>query len=346
MEEEYLALKNEIKKKIPGIESFMENIKMEIAPSIINIFQESTFNKSSKFSKYINFKLKLVIDNNILFSQIYSSLKNNKNIKDLLLYKLAINPSNQFYAPPFIKKEIFKKINEKFKVEDRNKAKEFAKELLAIIKIKEAKWVQDWIKAKKKIGHIDPDDIPYLALCFDLKSDGIISEDKVFDNVTKKWKINEVGEITGEFNNGMFSLFFLGQIPNLAKTIYHFTSLFLLIIYEVVKDFIKIIFNVLKYGISYLNKIPNDIKIFGSIAFLLSYFLLPNFNKSTNLFLKSTKELIEFIISNIKNWINQIIEFTKNFYSSLKVYTKNIGIITIDLFLDLLISIEKLQKIT
>jgi len=67
--------------------------------------------------------------------------------------------------------------------------------LLENISIVPAKTIRPYVKeAERIIGHIDPGDIPFIALAFAVDNDGIWTNDKHFQNVKKikVWKTPEL----------------------------------------------------------------------------------------------------------------------------------------------------------
>lgn len=212
----------QLKIRLPEVDKFMNEMTNKFSSFIIDYLRQES-KKNLKFIKtFLDFRLKLVIDNNILFAEIKGLIKGGKDVETCFFYQLAISKVADFYAPPFLRQEIFEKVEEKFEEKDKPKAREFAEKLLSAIKIKDAQWADDWVKAKRKIAHRDPDDVPYLALFFDLKGHGIMSKDKIFieeQSDAKTWSIHETGKITAQFHKGMVSIFCVGNIPNIASVI-------------------------------------------------------------------------------------------------------------------------------
>lgn len=323
---EYKEVREYLKERIPGVETFMNEVKSKFAPFVINFLRSSSNQDLGYLKEVLNFRLKLVIDNNILFAEINGLIKGNKAVENCFFYQLALNPSIDFFAPPFLKEEILTKIDEKFKTEDKPVAVDFAKKLLGKIKIKEAQWVEDWIKAKRKIGHRDPDDIPYLALCFDLKSHGIMSNDKIFAEEQKEfkaWNIKETGRITAEYNEGMISFFFLGHIPNIATVIYDFMSAFFISVFELVGDFIKIATGILTEGVSYLAKIPSELLLLFGGLFLIAYLTMQEVQNGVNRAFENLKSYLLSLIERLKIWFEKLSEFIIKIYEILAPFVKN-----------------------
>lgn len=318
-------IKEYLESQIPGVKNFISDLGRSIGPSVINIFQEFHKNDPDILGELFNFKLKVVIDNNILFAEIYGLIKGGKEVENSFLYGLATNPAIEIYAPPFLKIEIFDKISKKIKWGKKTKAKEFALKLLKLFRIQDAKWVEDWQRAKRKIGHRDQDDIPYLALCFDLKGHGIISDDKIFaeeQEEIKSWKLKEVGKISSEINEGMISFYIFGKIPTLAKLIHDFLSVIFVTIIDQVKYFLSILYGIMREGISYLSKIPPYILIIiGGLA-LFAYFGIKEVQKGVNESLKKMQDYITTLIKNLKKWINNFIQFIKRIYEIITPFFK------------------------
>lgn len=345
---EYQEIREYLKKRIPEAEEFMKEIKSKFAPFVINFLKESSKKDLKYLENILNFRLKLVIDNNILFAEINGLIKGKKAVEKCFFYQLALNPSIDFFAPPFLKEEIFAKIDAKFKIEDKPKAIEFAQKLLSRIKIKEAQWAEDWVKAKRKIGHRDPDDIPYLALCFDLKSHGIMSNDKIFaeeQQEFKAWNIKETGKITAEYNEGMVSFFFLGHIPNIATMVHDFISTFFTAVFELVSDFLKIATGILIEGVSYLAKIPSELlMIFGGL-FIIAYLTMQEVKGGIDRAFENLKNYLLNLVERLKIWFQKLREFIIKIYKILVPFVKNASYFLAYLIMNTGLAIENINEL-
>lgn len=350
MENKYNNTEDYIKRlghHLPIFNEFMNDIKNKISPFIIDFLRVQS-KDISNMNKILDFKLKLVIDNNILFSVINGLIKGSKKIESSLFYNLANNEIADFYAPPFLKEEIFEKIDQKIDLNKKKKAYDYAQILLDKIKIKEAFWVSDWIKASKTIGHKDQDDIPYLALYFDLNGHGIMSNDDVFlkyQNDAKTWSLNDTSKIISQFDKGIISIFCIGNIPNFVTYIGEILNCFVISIFDIIKDLLNIFTGVLKEGIVFLSKLPSELFIlFGGIIFT-AYLYSKDFKQKVNDIFQYITKYIKEVIQRLKEWLTKLYNFLINLYSLLKNFTIQVSKVFLYMLLNSNLIIEKIAEI-
>jgi|GEM_PF-4181358 len=129
------------------------------------------------FSERCDFKVKLVIDLNIVFTEVRSIIKGRPSF----LLRIINNPLLTLYAPPEIIKEVNKVIeNDLPKNLGKDKAKETAQEILSKITILKRNHLDSWSKADTLIGKRDKKNVPFLALACSLETHGVITRDKDF----------------------------------------------------------------------------------------------------------------------------------------------------------------------
>jgi len=323
----YALLKEELYKEFPGIKNFIDEAKDKLSCHIIELLTNWENKELNFISTLLSFKLKLVIDNNILFAEIRGLIKGNKDVENCFFHQLALHPSVEFFAPPFLKEEIYRKIDEKFDRKDKKRANLFAKKLLEVIKLQDAYWVEDWVKAKRKIGHRDPDDIPYLALSFDLNSHGVMSNDKIFSEEqkdVKAWSIKDTGKITASFNEGAISFYFLGHIPSLANIVYLSISSIFVAIYQALKDFVIATTSLISGSIHAIAKIPPPILLALGIPSLLLYIFDENKRASVNYFIKKIGKRVINFVKKIKEWLLLAKDLFIKIYTYLKPIALNV----------------------
>ena len=315
--ETYETVLEHLKSKLPNVDNFINEITEQFAPFIIDYLRGLSDKELKPFRKILNFRLQLVIDNNILFAEIKGLIKGGKEVENCFFYQLALSRTADFYGPPFLREEILEKVEEKFEEKDRAKAKKFANTLLDTIKIKDAQWVDDWIKAKRKIAHRDPDDVPYLALCLDLKGHGIMSNDKIFieeQNDVKVWNIHEAGSIKAQFHKGVISFFFVGNIPNVFTVISDLLKAVVVSIISFIKDTIQIILGILKEGLSYLLKMPSQwLLLFGG-GFLLACLGIDGLKDSIHAKLVDLKQFVLKLVKQLKEWFTRFLNYIKKLF--------------------------------
>ncbi len=345
--EKYQQIKKELKKDIPQLEYLTQEIQESFATILISHIQKRPKTGLPFWDKLFNFQLNIVIDNNILYATIYGLIKGNKNLDSCFFHQLAIHPSVNFYAPHFIQKEIKAKINAKFKEEDQPKALTFAETLLSAITIKDAQWIDDWQKAKKKIGHIDLDDVPYLALCFDINSHGIMSNDKIFtkgQNDFKVWNIQETGELTNEYSEGIISYFLLNQYPNLISIVYNHVRSFFIAILETVSFVSKIAMGIMEHGVTYLAKINPKYALLFAGLLGIAYTTIDGVKEVTNNGLKKIQTFLAKLIENLKVFYQKIKNFTLQIIEMITPYIKGASTFTAYLGTSTLLAFEHVNE--
>ncbi|WP_244409552.1 PIN domain-containing protein [Methanocaldococcus jannaschii] len=220
-------------------------IEKTLGRDFIN-YLSAYFQKNLVYMLGKEFKLKLVVDTNIIFSQVLSYVT-----KGELPWILDFinNPFIELYAPQLIVDELKNKIENvlpkkcKKKNIDENKAKskaiKIANIILSNIKIINDKKSNNWSKiAYNLIGHRDVKDIPFVTLALSLDTHGIITRDKDFKDqkIIKIWKVGEVKVVLTELSQGSFSFCIMNVTAPLAFKIC--TSIIITIL-EIVTSIIK-----------------------------------------------------------------------------------------------------------
>lgn len=345
---EYEKIIEHLNDRLPEVNEFMNDVTDKLAPFIIDYLRNQSKKRLKSLQSVLNFKLKLVIDNNIIFAEINGLIKGGKNVETCFFYQLAISKVADFYAPPFLREEILEKVEQKFQDEDKPKAKEFAEKLLSTINIREAKWVEDWVKAKRKIGHRDPDDIPYLALFFDLKGHGIMSKDKIFieeQTDAKVWSIHETGRLSAQFNKGMVSIFCTGNIPNFVSIISDIIHGIVLSVFNFIKKIAKVLFGLAKEGVRYISKLPPELWLILGGLFLAVYLGNEEFKSNVSHRVKNAKEFVLRMVRRLNIWFIRFVEFLKNLYKILKPYAATAGKVFLYLIANSTLIIETIKEI-
>jgi len=135
--------------------------------------------------------MKLVIDTNILISAL---------IRDSVTRALLLFPSFEFLLPEYALQEIdaHKAHISKQSGLSRNEIDIVLSTLLENISIVPASEIKPYLKkADNIIGHIDPSDVPFVAVALSVKNEGIWSNDKHFEKIKgiKVWKTSGLFEL-------------------------------------------------------------------------------------------------------------------------------------------------------
>lgn len=132
--------------------------------------------------------MKLVVDTNILLSAL---------IKDSLTRKILLHPKFEFYVPEHVFHEI-ELMKDEIIRRSRINENEFYIVLSTIstniITTPKTDFTSYIPKARKIIGSIDPNDVPFIALALSFDNDGIWTNDKHFlrQKVVKVWRTEDL----------------------------------------------------------------------------------------------------------------------------------------------------------
>jgi predicted nucleic acid-binding protein len=140
--------------------------------------------------------MKLIIDTNVLIS----ALLKNSVTREILLF-----PSFEFLLPEYALEEVepHKGLISKRSGLGKDEIDVILSILLENITIIPANEIKPFLaKADKLIGHIDPLDVPFVALALSVENDGIWSNDKHFEDLKgiKVWKTADLLNFIGREN--------------------------------------------------------------------------------------------------------------------------------------------------
>lgn len=221
-------LANNLDAKFPGFEKEWYNIVRLLGNDFVNSMKGQFQDELSMFKEISQFRFSIVIDNNFIFGQIKNVVEKNLDIEDSFVYKLVNSANTNIYGPYKLKEELYDKLLTVLSV-NNELAKSYADLLIEKIIIKDAQWTNEWKKANNLIGHIDQDDVPYLALAFHQESHAIISNDKIFSKqgASKTWDIQDADKIITSYNSGFMSFCFIGTGISIMDLIWKtFVSIF------------------------------------------------------------------------------------------------------------------------
>ena len=156
-----------------------------------------------------SFQLELIVDTNVLFSEVRSLMLNGKSF----FQTISANPFLKVYAPSQLREELHAKIRLKFPKEkktrdlDIDKCIESADLLLSKISINDDFGGDSWDKAKSYLEDRDRDDISFVALNIALKKDGILTSDRDISDQPeiKTWNLRDTGAVLTQITKGAFS---------------------------------------------------------------------------------------------------------------------------------------------
>ena len=265
------------------------------------------------FSEECQFQIELVIDSNIVFSEVRAIMRG----KPSFLKTIIKNPFLKLFAPPEIVDEVNGAIEEDLpKKFNRNDAKELAFELISQIEVLEGQRLEAWVKSSILIGKRDQKDVPFLSLAFSLRAHGIITKDRDFEeqNEVRLWELGETGRMVSDFNKGSVSFFLLGTLlPNVLQFCYWLCISFFKFVIEVINGIISVAIALVRGGVEGLSRIPPwlSITVIGGFAFTM--IVSEKARKKVGNFFSILGEIALEVYSKIKKVFSSIIDGIKLF---------------------------------
>lgn len=331
-----------LKNEFPDFEKGWKDITKKLGFDFIDFIKDRINNEFSELRSFFDLQLSVVIDNNFIFGQIKNSIEKKKEITGTFIYKLAETEFVNIYAPYKLKDELYSKIETI--LNNNELAKIYADLLLQKIIIVDAFWINEWKKASNSIGHIDPDDIPYLALALHLKSHAIISKDKIFKKQgdSKSWNIQDTEQIIANYSSGLLSFLFIGGVAKITDLLIKT----LIVFFKVIKDLVfyvsKILVNLTLETIDlFVDKVPGWISI-SVLALAVSSRKMRDGSKE---FFKTAGYLINNISQELKELIKDIIKRIIDLMEALKP----VSVLGIEMLIhigrELGIMMEQIQKL-
>jgi len=311
-------LSTSLNQKFPGLLEEWNQIASNFEVGLTEDLKQGIKEALSSFESFGPITVSVVLDNNFVFGQIKSMLKKQIPLEDSFIYRFLNSMFISAHGPFKLKVELYEKID-LYLQEDSAKAKEYADYLLSKISLEDAYWIEDWKKANQTIGHIDRDDIPYLALVIHLKSHAILSFDKIFQHQqeTKVWNIDDGDRIITTFNKGImsFSLFGVGIVS--IEGVYKLLSHIVKTVFDIIKEIVLVIITLFGLGFELISKIPPGIGVLVLGAMLSGLIFSEEFRKKGADWIEKFKEnLVVFIkklIEDLKKFKEELIQLWEVF---------------------------------
>lgn len=327
-----LTFKKELTKrlneKFPNFENDWIDIVKLLGNDFVNTLKGRFEDEYSLFKEISTFSMTIVVDNNFVLGQIKGLIKSNRKLDDSFVYKISSSKLVEVFAPPKFKEEIYRKIQELLP-ENLDLATDYANKLLERITIKDAFWIDEWKRANNLIGHIDKDDVPYLALAFHIGSHAIISYDKIFHKQgdVKVWDIEQTEKIITNYHSGFMSFFFIGAIPAILKCIWRVCIAFFKLIGEVIVSLIDIAGLIVAGAVNLLLKVPQEIYLLLLFIGIGGLIVSEDFRKKGKDFLIRSTDIIKNCLNKLGELLNKILELIGVLLEGLKP----IGITTLEI---------------
>jgi len=305
-------IKKHYDNKYPDMNKSWMEIVNTLGSGLVNEIKDQLKTEHDFLKQFLGFKFRIVVDNNFVLAQIMGTLRKKGKIEDSFLYHLLLSKSAQIFAPPKLREELISKVHSNISEKDREVALKYASLLTSKISIQDAQWSQDWKKAKQKIGNTDEDDVPYLALAFDIESHGIISNDKVFQlqDDCKVWSYKDAGRIITSYHSGVMAFTLAGSILELLG---YLASVIFKIIRDIILDFLAVLKLVANGVINSISKIPPQLLWIMAGLGIVAALSSEDFRKKGQDFLEKIDETISTAIVRIKELITSILEYLNKF---------------------------------
>ncbi|MDG7037360.1 MAG: hypothetical protein JRM72_08270 [Nitrososphaerota archaeon] len=266
-------------------------------------------------------KVRLTIDTNVIVSDSIRVAKGKASTTD----KLFDSPYIEIFAPQNIDQEVYNAL--KGKLKDPSKlsiAISRAGRLLSKIKHVPEASSEALRLAISELGHIDLDDVPFLAISIDTGSTAIISQDvKAFDyqHLVKRWSMKDGANMILTLQEGGFAIVVTSTTLNLVLEA--FAKLVTLIsnaIVQITEYSIQLIQAFLSKSLDVLSKLPKwflagillATAIIG-LAALINESFRNNLAASLNALWDAIKPTIKGVIEVFSGLIKLVWEATKSF---------------------------------
>lgn len=206
------------------LSKLMREVTHTLSPEVMDFVRI----KVSKLAPWFgggNFMIRVVMDTNTLFQCVRGRMLDGSCFLD----KIGNSPALELCAPPALEREIMEKIEIKFPKEkktrelDIDKSKDVARELLALITIRDDIDHSARQRAHEMLGMRDVDDIPFLGLYFSSSAHGIVTNDKDLrdQDGVQTFQLGEVGSILTSVNCGTLAIFITHHsLPGVLRIIY------------------------------------------------------------------------------------------------------------------------------
>ena len=301
----------------------LDKIKDGFAPPILEHLNDFYLDLLNHLAEGLKFRLKLVIDTNIIFSEIRAVLMG----KPSFLSNIINIPFLELFAPKKIREELFKTIEEDLPPNlDKENAYSLAYSFFEKISILDQENEEAWEKAHILLKQYDKDDIPFLALAISLDAHGIITKDKHFNRQEDMivWKLGISGKVASTISRGVFSLYILDYSLNnilftLARCIF--------IIFQGFLEFCHELYSTIKAAFISMQEKYSNLPIWLQVSIPVIAITIPTL---ILIFSEKARNSLKDFVINLKDNLSL---FIKHFRDDLKFNIEVIKNLTIKLYL-------------
>jgi len=323
-----------------AIDQALEHIIADIPPDLFSYlryyFQNSL---SSVLGKTVELNMKLVLDTSSVIPELMSLVKSGKSV----LAELVKRDFLYVLAPLKLIEEVeenIPKISRRHKLNQASLNRVWNETFKPKIKISNVNNYMDTLFGIATVGKRDPEDVPFVALTFSLKADGIITQDKdIIDQPeVRTWKMGKVKKLITIFQKGTFSFFISARfIVPLLRALFQIGVSILKSILDVVRKIINIGTNLISGLIKTVSKLPDWIKILLGISAIIV--ILHNETR------KTIEEMVSHTAETIANFLSQVYDLINQFLLQIEPFIEfGVSMITV-LFLNIAQSIDQLQSL-
>jgi len=238
----------------------------------------------------------IVVDSSSIIADILSMVRKGKS----KLHQLMNEPFMTFHAPTVLKAEIEERmysISKEKKIDINALIDTWKKDFLPNINLREPKDLEARIKGLSTVGKRDKKDVPFVALYFELQSQGIVSRDKdiIEQPEVRSWKLGKLGNVVTLFKKGSLSFFIIGNVlPTIFLMLFQIGVAVLRVLVEIVEKFVMLLGGLVKGSIEAISKLPDWAKVLLGIAALIFVFYDKTRNAALEFFKEISKAIYQF----------------------------------------------------
>lgn len=300
----------------------LDKIKDGFAPPIIENLNDFYLDILNHLAEGFKFRLKLVIDTNIIFSEIRAILMG----KPSFLSNLINIPFLELFAPKKIREELFKTIEEDLPPNlDKENAYSLAYFFFEKISILDQENEEAWERAHILLKQYDKDDIPFLALAISLNAHGIITKDKHFNRQEDMsvWKLGISGKVTSTISRGVFSLYIIDYSFN--KILFTLAR-YIFIIFQGFLEFCHELYSAIKIAFISMHEKYSNLPTWLQVGIPVIIITIPTL---ILIFSEKARNKLKDFVIDLKDNLSL---FTKHFRDDLKFNIEIIKNLTIELY--------------
>jgi len=251
----------------------------------------------------------VVVDSSSIIADMLSLVKKGKS----RLHQLMKEPFVRFFAPTILKTEVeskMDKLSARKKEDKQVLMRTWQKDFLPNINLKDPEDLMAWIKGLMTVGRRDRKDVPFVALHFEIESQGIITRDKdiIEQPQIRTWKLGRLGKVVTVFKKGTFSFFVFSKLlPTMFYMLFQIGVAVLRVLVEMMVDFLALLSSIAKGTVQAISKLPDWAKVLLGLA-TLAFVLYDKTRNAALEFLKSISEEVCRFASRLYQHIKSVLD--------------------------------------